>query len=206
MTQLERVNPYFSVWLHPKRTTRYILQNKSFFFTMIIISVGFIGILLSLLVDSELYPTLPIWGIILLIIVLSPILGLLSNSLFALELWLIGKLFKGIGEYKDIFKAISLFNIPYVFMIPFYLIWLFIEPISLFYDYENGMFFLPTIDLVLNFIITIWCLVITIPIVSEVHNIPYWKSFFILLISSLILLLLIIVPILIIIIFTSVLL
>ncbi|RTQ92815.1 hypothetical protein [Lysinibacillus telephonicus] len=66
MTQLERVNPYFSVWLHPKRTTRYILQNKSFFFTMIIISVGFIGILLSLLVDSELYPTLPIWGIILL--------------------------------------------------------------------------------------------------------------------------------------------
>lgn len=89
-------------------------------------------------------------------------------------------------------------------MIPFYLIWLFIEPASLFYNYENSMFFFPTIDLVLNAIITIWCLVIAIPIVSEVHKIPYWKSFFTLLISSLILFLLIIVPILMIIISISV--
>lgn len=86
MTQFERPNPYFYVWLHPQKATRNILQNKSLFYTMLMISAGFAGILLSLLVDSELYPTLPIWGIILFIIVLSPIFGLLLNSLFALEL------------------------------------------------------------------------------------------------------------------------
>ncbi len=190
MTPFEKLNPFLSVWIHPRRTTRYVIENKSLLYTMIVISVGFIGLLLSLLVDSELYPSLPMWGIILLVIVCSPIFGLLLNALYALELWLFGKLFKGTGTYKDIFKSISLFNIPYAFIIPFYILWLLIEPTSLFFEYKDGKFYLPIIDLVLNTILSIWCFVIAIPIVSEVHNISNWKSFFSLLLSSLLLLLL----------------
>lgn len=190
MTPFEKLNPYLSVWLQPRRTTRYVIENKSLLYTTIIISIGFIGLLLSLLVDSELYPTLPIWGIILLVIVLSPIFALLLNALYALELWLIGKLFKGIGTFKDIFKAMSLLYILYVFMIPFYVLWLLLEPTSLFFEYDDGKFFLPIIDIVLNTILSIWCFVISIPIVSEVHKISNWKSFFSLVLSGLLLILL----------------
>lgn len=187
------VNPILSVWLHPKKTARYVLENKGILYTLLILTIGYIGVFSSSLIDTELYPSLPIWGVLLLLLILSPILGIMMNAFYALIIWPVGKLFKGVGNYQDIFKGMSLTTIPYIILIPFYIIWMLIDPLSLFYPDVNGNIIIVLITTILTIVVGIWCFVISIAIVAEVHNVSNWKAFFILFIPAIIFIILIIV-------------
>lgn len=182
----EKLNPFLSIWLHPKKTARYVLNNKGIGYAIFIICLGYIGSMCSGLIDSQLYPMIPMWGIILLLLILSPILGIISNAFNALLIWLFGKIFKGTGTYKEIFQSTALVSIPFVVLIPFYFIWLFINPNSLFYaDFEGNIIF-PIFVIILTIAVVIWCFVITVATIAEAHQFSNWKAFFTILIPSII--------------------
>ena len=54
----------------------------------------------------------------------APIAGVIGTAISALISWLFGKLFKGTGTYSDLFKGLSLTAIPYIVLVPLYIIWL----------------------------------------------------------------------------------
>lgn len=188
-----KLNPLLTVWLHPKKTARYVIENKGFPYTLFIIAISYIGVFCSSVIDTELYPFLPIWGILLLLLILSPILGIMSNAFYAVIIWPMGKLFKGIGNYQEIFKGLSLTAIPFIVLIPFYILWMITDPYSLFYTDIEGSLVLPLFTILLTIAASIWSFIISIAVVAEVHNISNWKAFFVLFIPSVLFTILIII-------------
>ncbi|MBB5147630.1 Yip1 family protein [Ureibacillus thermosphaericus] len=183
--QQEKINPFFTIWLHPKKTTRYVIQEKSWLYVIILLSIGYIGSLFTGYMDIGIYPNFPLWAMILITIILSPIVGLISNAISAFCTWLIGKMFSGKGTYAQLFKASSLSVWPFIVLIPIYLLWMLIDPNSLMNMSEDfGAF--AIIGVLFTFIATIWSIVITIAAIAEAHQFSNWKAFFTLLIFAII--------------------
>ncbi|MFJ8235231.1 YIP1 family protein [Ureibacillus sp. NPDC094379] len=183
----EKLNPLSSIWTQPKKTICYVIKHKSISYVILLLSICTIGSLCTGLIDSELYPHIPIWGIIALLLILSPVVGILTNTIYAFVFMLFGKLFNGIATFTDLFKALSLVYIPYVILIPFYLIWMIVDSKSLFYPNFADSIAFPLFVLFLTFIVFIWSFVLSIIAVAVTHNISYWKAILSILIPSVLL-------------------
>ncbi|MFT9816203.1 YIP1 family protein [Lysinibacillus sp. NPDC056185] len=188
-----KVNPFLSIWLHPKQTTRYMIEEKSIGFALLLLSIGYIGVTLSDLIDKISVIDFSPWLILLFCVIASPISGIIGTAFVALIAWLFGKLFKGTGTYSHLFKGLSLTAIPSIVLIPFYLIWLFTSPESLMDPNFAGPYpWVFWIAILLSIVVAIWNLIITVGIVAEAHQITNWRAFFTLYIPCIILIALII--------------
>ena len=188
-TQQERpkVNPFLSTWMHPKQTARYMIDAKSIGYAILIMSIGYIGSLLSGLIDSNFLLDVSPWIIVLFCIILAPISGIAGTAFSSLIFWLFGKLFKGTATYSDLFKALSLTAVPFILAIPFYLIWLFTSQESLMdtnFIGSTPWIFWPT--MLVTAVVIIWSFVTTVAVVAEAHQISNWKAFFTIFIPSII--------------------
>jgi len=188
-TQQERpkVNPFLSTWMHPKQTARYMIDVKSIGYAILIMSIGYIGSLLSGLIDSNFLLDVSPWIIVLFCVILAPIAAILGTAFSSLIVWLFGKLFKGTATYSELFKALSLTAIPFIAVIPFYVIWLFTSPESLmdtnFIGTAPWIFWLT---LFVTAVTSVWSFVTTVAVVAEAHQISNWKAFFTIFIPSVI--------------------
>jgi len=182
-----KVNPFLSIWLHPKQTTRYMIEEKSIGFAILLMSIGYLGVTLSDLIDSSFLSDWSPWFIVIFCVIAAPISGIIGTAFSALITWLFGKLFKGTGTYSDLFKGLSLTAIPFIVLIPFYLIWLFTSPESLMNsDYTGSYPWVFWLAILLTIVVVIWSIVITVGIVAEAHQIPNWMAFLTLLIPTII--------------------
>ncbi|MGE7694219.1 YIP1 family protein [Lysinibacillus sp. NPDC094177] len=189
-----KVNPFLSIWLHPKQTTRYMIEKKSIGFAILLMSIGYIGVTLSDLIDRISFIDWSPWLIVLLCVILSPISGIIGTAFAALVTWLFGKLFKGTAKYSQLFKGLSLTAIPFIVLIPFYLIWLFTSPESLMDpDFAGPYPWIFWLAILVTIVIGVWAIVITVGVVAEAHQISNWMAFFTLLIPSIIFFVLIII-------------
>ena len=105
--------------------------------------------------------------ILALVIILSPIIGIIYTTVFAGAIFLTGKLFSGVASFKDIFKTISLINIPAMVLIPFYLIWLLSNPDSFFIPDSEPFNLIGLLAVFVSFVVAIWSAVILIAGVAE---------------------------------------
>ncbi|MFJ5764026.1 YIP1 family protein [Lysinibacillus sp. NPDC093210] len=188
-TQQERpkVNPFLSTWMHPKQTARYMIDAKSIGYAILVMSIGYIGSLLSGLIDSNFLLDVSPWIIVLFCVILAPIAAIIGTAFSTLIFWLVGKLFKGTATYSDMFKALSLTAVPFIVVVPFYLIWLFTSPESLMDTNFIGSapwIFWPT--MLLTAVVGVWSFVTTVAVVAEAHQISNWKAFFTIFIPSII--------------------
>ncbi|GAB0166577.1 Yip1 family protein [Lysinibacillus sp. CTST325] len=189
-----KVNPFLSIWLHPKQTTRYMIEEKSIGFAILLLSIGYIGVTLSEVIDETFMINWSPWLILLFCAILSPIGGIISTAFVALIAWLVGKLFKGTGTYLNLFKGLSLTAIPAMVLIPFYLVWLFTSPESLMDpDFAGSYPWIIWPAILLSLVVAIWNAVITVGIVAEAHQINNWMAFFTLFIPSIIFIILLII-------------
>ena len=51
-----KLNPFTSVWLHPKQTAAFMMEHKSMGYAILLFALGYIGALFSGLIDSDIYP------------------------------------------------------------------------------------------------------------------------------------------------------
>lgn len=183
-----KVNPFLSIWLHPKQTTRYMIEEKSIGFAILLMSIGYLGVTLSDLIDSKFMIDWSPWFILIFCVIAAPITAIIATAFSALIAWLFGKLFKGTGTYSDLFKGLSLTAIPFIVLIPFYLIWLFTSPESLMNpDFTGPYPWFFWIAILLTLVVVVWSVVITVGIIAEAHQIPNWMAFLTLLIPCIIL-------------------
>ncbi|MEY9976723.1 YIP1 family protein [Lysinibacillus sp. RC79] len=189
-----KVNPFLSIWLHPKQTTRYMIEEKSIGFAILLMSIGYLGVTLSDLIDSTFLSDWSPWFIVIFCVIAAPISGIIGTAFSALIAWLFGKLFKGTGTYSHLFKGLSLTAIPFTVLIPFYLIWLFTSPESLMNsDFAGPYPWFFWLAILLTIVVVIWSIVITVGVIAEAHQISNWMAFFTLLIPSIIFFILIII-------------
>lgn len=182
--QTPKLNPFASVWLHPKQTARYMIDVKSTGYAILILSIGYIGSLLSGVMELD----IPVWGIALLCVILAPIAGIIGTAFSAFISWLFGKLFKGTATFSELFKALSLTAIPFIVVIPIYAIWLFVSPETLLTtDYTTPLPWIFWLANLATIVLGIWSFVITIGAVAEAHQFSNWQAFFTVLIPGIIL-------------------
>lgn len=179
------MNPFLSVWLHPKQTARYIIEHKTIVYALVILVLGYIGSGFSAFMDTELYPDLSYIWIFLIAIIFAPIFGTIIMFIMSGIVFLVGKLLKGTGSFSDVFKASSLSCIPTIFLGPLYLLWMFVSPKSFFYPDESSTFAL--IISICIVIIGIWSSIILIAAVAEAHQFSIIRSIITLIIPALLL-------------------
>lgn len=170
------MNPLISTWLQPKRTARYVIDHKSTGYTMLILTLGYIGSLLASLRESD-FVMAPVW-LLIGSIVLAPVVAFIGNSILSWLYLKVGSVFDGGATYNELFKGISLSVIPYVILIPFYSVWLMTATESLINTAYVGpipWYFLPT--LLLTFFVSVWSFGISVATVAEAHQISIWKAF-----------------------------
>ena len=179
------MNPFLSVWLHPKQTARYVIEHKTIVYALMLVVIGYIASGFSGFMNSELYPDFSYVWIFLISIILGPILGIIMMFIASGIVFLIGKLLKGTGSFWDVFKASSLSSIPAIFTGPFYILWMFVSPESFFFKDEVST--VAVIVSIIMIVTAIWSIVILVAAVAEAHQFSIIRSIISLIIPAILL-------------------
>lgn len=188
----ETLNPFTAVWLRPRETARYIMEEKSSTFIFLLVVLGGFSAALLGNLDSE--QGLPIGGILLIALLGGPIGAVVGAAIGAAIFLFVGKLFKGQGTYNEMFRAILTAQIPQIWLIPLLLIWLLFLPETFFLQSAETPF-VPTDFISLAFtvivaIVSIWTFIVQCKTIGEAHRLSSWKGFFIIAIPGLLFILL----------------
>lgn len=171
------MNPFLSVWLHPKQTARYVIEHKTIVYALTLVILGYIASGFSGFTDSELYPDFSYVWIFLISIILVPIVGMIFAFITIGIVFLVGKPLNGTGSFWDVFKAFSLSSIPAIFTGPFYILWLIVDEISA---------IAVTVSIIMV-VTTIWSVVILVAAIAEAHQFSIIRSIITLIIPAILL-------------------
>ena len=174
------MNPFLTVWLHPKQTARDVIDNKPLGFVFLLIAIGSFAAFGSGFFNTGINDTLSVAVLVLLSLFIGPLFGIILTFIYAGVLYLFGKVFGGTGSYWDVFKAGSLTYIPSLATGILYYIWMFLSPDTYFGVYETSAF--SFIVPIFSFVFGIWGFVINVAALAEAHRFSVWRSFFTLLI------------------------
>lgn len=179
---MQKLNPLVNIWTKPRRTVRYILENKKFAWVFLFVSLAGISTILDAMSSANIADKVntDIGGIFFFFILLGPLFGLVVWALSGLLYWGIGKVFKGSASFREILKATAWANIPIVLSL---LLWIpdiqvfklsafsaFPPPIS---PGEGGIIIASSIiEMVLSF----WYIIILIKAIAEAHQFSSWKA------------------------------
>nr|WP_316046365.1 YIP1 family protein [Planococcus glaciei] len=97
------MNPFTGIWLKTRETVRYVIEEKSMGFVILLMILSGISSALVGAFDSEMNQMMPVWGILLGSIIAGPIFILLIYAIMAGVYFITGKLFKGTGTYTELF-------------------------------------------------------------------------------------------------------
>ena len=182
----ENINPFTAIWTRPRATVRHVIEEKSsgFIFLLIVLS-GFAAGLLSSLDSEQLFP---VGGLLLMALFFGPIGIVVSTAIGAGVYLVVGKLFKGVATYTEMFRAILTGQIPQIWLIPVLVFWMLVLPETYFLQPGEMPFtnsdLLPLIFFIILGLVSIWTFVIQCKAVGEAHRLSAWKGFFIIVIPT----------------------
>lgn len=188
----ETLNPFTAIWLRPRETARYIMEEKSSAFIFLLVVLG--GFSAALLGNLDTEQDFPIGGILLIALFGGPIGAVIGAAIGSAIFLFVGKWFKGQGTYSEMFRAVITAQIPQIWLIPVLLIWLLFLPETFFLQSSETPF-VPTDFLSLAFtvivaIVSIWTFIVQCKTIGEAHRLSSWKGFFIIAIPGLLFILL----------------
>lgn len=178
----ETMNPWFSIWVAPRKTTRYLIETKSarYMFIILLVSISGMTNLLDKAVNRNLGDTLALILILLLVLIAGPITGWIDWMISSGISYWIGKWFGGQGTFSELRMAFVASYIPAAFL---GLLWgldfIIIGPALFTKAFDVSIF--PAIWAMFSGLITIavavWSFVILINAVAEAHRFSRWKAF-----------------------------
>lgn len=162
------MNLFLSVWLHPKQAARFLINQKSVLYAMVLVVLGFMASALLGFQNTEMYPEIPYVWVVISVIILAPILGVIMYGISVGVSFFIGKLLGGVGTFSDVVKGLSASYIPFIVAGPIYIIWLLISPESFFLKEVTDL--MAIIGTVVTLVTSIWAVVITVGALAEAHS------------------------------------
>lgn len=185
------IQPFFSIWWHPKRTAQYLINQKKWTYTIFLILLGGIASSIMCLEDTKLYPSYATWLLLMACILSGPFIGIFTVLISTVVTWLVGKIFGGKGSFEDILRVKSALFIPTITITPFMIMWMANSPQTFFdtdYVTSNVMIGISTISFLIAIIISVWTFVINVAGVAVAHRFSNWKAFFTIFIPTFLLL------------------
>ncbi|MEK3977920.1 Yip1 family protein [Psychrobacillus sp. FSL K6-2836] len=189
--EIEKLNPFFSIWLSTRRTIRYVLENKDLKYSLMVAALA--GAPSGISAFGELSKNLELqwWFLLILIVLLGPIFGLIGLYVAAALYTWVGKWFGGTGKFKEMLQAIGVAMIANFWMTPFWILsTIFVRNDIFVMDMISGMSIGAIIWFLVSSLVSatfsIWMIVIQSKAIGEVHQFSSWKGFATLIIPSLV--------------------
>lgn len=192
-TAYAELNPFTAIWTRPRETVRYVIEEKTTsFIVLLLVLVGFAGALSGASGGEEMFPAI---GVIVGALLLGPLSAVAGIAIISGIYKLLGKLFGGVGTYSEMFRAVVTSSIPQIWLLPMWLIWLLTSPSTFYTEIEPGVAEPDTgLGMVIGFlllaaviIVGIWTFVIQCKAVGEAQRFSAWKGFFVIVIPSVLL-------------------
>ncbi|MFC4713404.1 Yip1 family protein [Planococcus dechangensis] len=185
------LNPFTAIWTRPRETVRYVIEEKrgNLIFWLIVL-LGFSAGLSGASSGEQLFPAA---GVIIGSLLLGPIFTVAGIAIASGIYLLLGKLFKGVGTYTEMFRAVVTSSIPQIWLLPMWLLWLLLSPGTFYTNNEilvesssGGVLEIIIVLVLLLAVIAvgIWTFVIQCKAVGEAQRISAWKGLFIILTPS----------------------
>lgn len=195
----KEMNILTSVWLHPKKTVRYMIENRLLRLAIVLVAVaGFFGAFVPATdpatygeFDNEVFVMEPMSFVELLFSGLfSAIFTVISMFIVVGFIFLFGKLFKGQGTYWDVFQASALAVIPTLVMGIIGFIWAALN-IQSFNDFGASSPITIIYGIVAS-VLGVWAFVISIGALAEANRYSNWRAFFTLMLPTIIFIIIIV--------------
>lgn len=189
--EIEKLNPFFSIWLSTRKTVRYVLENKDLKYSLMIATIA--GAISGINAFGEFSKNIELhwWSLLLFIILVGPIFTLVGLYIAAAIYTWVGKWFGGTGKFKEMLQAIGVAMITNIWMIPYWIVSVIFVRNGLFtMDIVTGISIWTVVWFLVSSLITmtfsIWMIIIQSKAIGEVHNFSSGKGFATLIIPSII--------------------
>ncbi|WP_313894461.1 YIP1 family protein [Psychrobacillus sp.] len=184
--EVKKVNPFFSIWLSPKETVRYVLDHKELKYSLILSIIGgFAGIPSAISSIYSFNLDISFWWILLAAVVLAPIFALIGLGIGTVIYTWVGKWFGGVGVYKEVAQAIGIIMIPSIWLTPYWILTA-VMTYNMTTTFTLGAIVWSLLSSLFMIFFGIWMIVIQSKIFGEVHQFSSWRGFATLIIPSLI--------------------
>lgn len=189
--EMEKLNPFFSIWLSTRETIRYVLDHKELKYSLTIAAIA--GIPSAISGAGELWKSfdIPLLLVLIGIILLGPLLNLVVLYIGAAIYTWVGKWFGGTGKFKEMLRAVGVVMVTQIWMAPFWILSaIFIYNDFLVFDvvsgFNPGAFIWFLVSSLITLASSIWIIIIQSKAIGEVHQFSSWKGFATLIIPSII--------------------
>lgn len=175
-------NPWLSIWAHPRRTIRSIIDTDPRFRFVILSAIYGFPIALNLAQNFSLGARVPVWSILTGSLIVCTILGMIGISISAWLLHVAGRWIGGKGSYLTIRTAVAWSNVPNIVTIAMWGVllgffdgMLFNKQFSEthFMGYQAGVVF---IVFLIQTIASIWGFIILLQGLGEAQGFSAWKA------------------------------
>lgn len=189
--EIEKVNPFFSIWLSTRDTVRYVIDHKSLNYSLTLAAIAGLPNAISSASELSKIVNISLFLLLICIIVLGPIMSLISLCIGAAIYTWVGKWFGGFGTFKEMVKAMGVMMIPNIWLTPYWVISLIFVRNNLFtmdlWKISTGATIWFLVSSIITLIFSIWMIFIQSKGIGEVHLFSSWKGFATLLIPSILL-------------------
>lgn len=187
----EKINPFTGIWLRTRETIRYVIEEKTTgYVLLLIVLAGIVNALIGVF-DPQASGSMPLWAVFLIGCVFGPIAGIVGVAILSGIYLVVGKIFKGTSTYMAMFKAIGATAIPSIWFAPVFLIGYLAAPDMMLVDGNADIsptsFVIGGLMAIASIVLGIWSLIIQSKAIGEAHRFSSWKGFFTLLIPGVIL-------------------
>ncbi|TWT09331.1 Yip1 family protein [Planomicrobium sp. CPCC 101079] len=187
----KQINPFTAIWVRTRETVRYVIEEKTTGYALMIIVIAAVINALLGTFDPQLNGALPLWASLLIGCIIGPIAGIAGVAILSALYLLIGKMFKGVSTYSEMFKAIGTTSIPSIWFAPIFLIGNLAAPDVMLgetgADTSPITFVIAGLVGIASLVLGIWSLIIQSKAIGEAHRFSSWKGFFTLLIPGVVL-------------------
>lgn len=173
----QQINPYLTIWTKPRMTIRTIIDrgaDRELPLFIFLIGIAFMVAQMA----SKKVESLPFIGVLLLIVIGSPLLGFMTIYINGFTGWIGGRIFKGTAYKEDIRAAYWWSNVPMIFsgmiMTPLVLMKILYGGPGLYSNPLYALYF--GISSFLFFIAFIWSMLIFVRTYQEVQGFSFWRA------------------------------
>ncbi|MCM3711001.1 Yip1 family protein [Sporosarcina luteola] len=174
-----QLNPWTSVWLHPRKTVQYVMEYKTGSFVLMIAALTGIIHFLDQATGNDLFKNWNIAAVLLVALLAGPVIGVIGLYIASGIYHAFSLMLGGLGTFEETRRA---FTVSSIIIIVGGLIWI---PDLLIlgqgnfssdYDFSIGQLGWSMISLIVNFTVGIWSLIVLIAAIAEVHRFSAWKA------------------------------
>lgn len=174
------MQPFFMIALYPRATIRFCLMFKPLIYFFFIGIVGAFSSELAKFVKTNYQFQFTLGDLVSSSMIFSVIAFVTSTAIAAIILQFLGSSLGGKGTFKQMFQALSLTYIPFIWILPMLLFWMQLSPESYFiygdFTQSVGDKIMGVIGLVVILLASIWTLFLVLKAIQEVQRFSMAKA------------------------------